>query len=107
MLRRFYIAHHHQKLLVIFLIGFWLLMPVNVPQLDPEILDGIEQEEPLESKALDPGSDNYRAKRRLSVEAARVWTTEGALTLASRRTSPQRTPKRQLKIYNLTEVFRV
>jgi hypothetical protein len=78
MLRRFYIAHHRQKLLVIFLIGFWLLMPVNVPQLDPEIFDGMEQDEPLESKALDPGSDNYRAKRRLSVEAARVWTTGGA-----------------------------
>jgi hypothetical protein len=77
MLRRFYIAHCHQKLLAIFLIGFWLLMPVNVPQLDPEILDGIEQEEPLESKALDPGSDNYRAKRRLSVEAVPVWTAGG------------------------------
>lgn len=77
MLRRFYIAHHHQKLLVIFLIGFWLLIPVNLPQLDPEIFDGTEREEPLESKALDPGSDNYRAKRRLFVEAALVWTARG------------------------------
>lgn len=77
MLRRFYIAHHHQKLLVIFLIGFWLLIPVNLPQLDPEIFDGTEREEPLESKALDPGSDNYRAKRRLFVEAALVWTAGG------------------------------
>lgn len=77
MLRPFINAPSHHKLLAILLIGFWLLMPAGLPQLDPEIFDGMEQQEPIESRALDPGSDNYRAKRRLFPQAALPWISGG------------------------------
>ena len=77
MLRHFGTAQDRRKFLAIFLIGFWLLMPVNLFQSDPDFLDGMEQKEPVESRALDPGSDTYRAKRRLSVEAALPWISGG------------------------------
>jgi hypothetical protein len=48
-------------------------MPASLPQSDPDFLDGMEQEEPVEPAALNPGSDSYRTKRKLSLEATLPW----------------------------------
>jgi hypothetical protein len=107
MLRRFDNSFARRKLLALFLIAFWVLIPVSLPQSDPDFLDGMEQEEPIEPTALNPGSDSYRTKRKLSIETTLPWIgKEGALTPSLYRIAIQQTAKQDLKIFRLTEVIR-
>lgn len=108
MLRRFDFVQDSQKLLVIFLIGFWLLLPFDFPQPDPVFFDGMDQQAPSEFSAINPDSNMRRANREISLQAASAWAGGEALiasTLSSHQTNPKQT-KRALKIYDFTEVFR-
>src|SRR5262245_46074240 len=104
MFRLFDFVLDRQKLFAVLLIGLWLLIPCNLLQPVSALFDDVEQEEPLESIALNRGLNTYEAERQLSLKAGSAWPGGHvivALTLRSHRSNPRRSVIRDLRIYTL------